>query len=75
MPVAERTTDHLEPTEYEQGRILRRAGQCANCGTPIFAQYASNRQGRTYHHFYPEPFFGQMTCDPQQARAALKGKA
>lgn len=50
--------------------------RCANCGAQVFSELNSWEPFReSYRHMYPGPWFGQMICDPQQARAALKGKA
>lgn len=46
---------------------------CAHCSTPVFPMYPRNlyRRGKpTWHHVYDGAFIGQMTCDPQLARAA-----
>jgi hypothetical protein len=49
---------------------------CEHCGAPI-TWSTSDPWGLVgqWRHSYPSYWYGQMICDPQQARAALKGKA
>jgi hypothetical protein len=46
---------------------------CENCGGPVFYATATPWADKgTWFHNYPSYWYGQMICDPQQARAALK---
>lgn len=49
--------------------------QCAHCGAPITWSGNSPWGWRgQWRHDYPGPWYGQMICDPQQARAAQQGR-
>lgn len=49
--------------------------QCQHCGTAVYPRYPARLVGEwwkrpTWHHHYQGWALGQMTCDPQLARAA-----
>lgn len=51
-----------------RARIVLTQVPCEHCGGPIFSDLG------TWLHDYQGPWYGQMICDPQQARAALQGR-